>query len=74
MRRIDGAAVGAVVRKDPLAVTRSKAVILPMLMVPTLLLVVLPAMIGLGARRSAGRSRPCSTCRSTPATFSWPSC
>ena len=52
MRRVDGAAVGAVVRKDLLAVTRSKAVILPMLMVPALLLVVLPAMIGFGARRS----------------------
>ena len=50
---MDGAAVAAVVRKDLLAVTRSKAVILPMLMVPALLLVVLPAMIGLGARSSS---------------------
>ena len=55
MRRVDGAAVGAVVRKDLLAVTRSKAVILPMLMVPALLLVVLPALIGLAAR---GRTSP----------------
>lgn len=50
MRRPDGAAVSAVVRKDLLAVTRSKAVILPMLLVPLLLLVVLPALLGLAAR------------------------
>lgn len=55
MRRVDGTAVRAVVRKDLLAVTRSKAVILPMLMVPALLLVVLPAVIGLAAR---GRVAP----------------
>lgn len=51
MRHIDGGAVGAVVRKDLLAVTRSKAVILPMLLVPLLLLVVLPALLGLAARQ-----------------------
>jgi ABC-2 type transport system permease protein len=43
-------AVWAVVDKDLLAVRRSKAVVLPMLLVPFLLLVVLPAMIGLAAR------------------------
>ncbi len=50
MRRIDTAAVAAVVRKDLLAVTRSKAVLLPMLVVPFLLLVVLPVVLGLAAR------------------------
>lgn len=39
--------------KDLLAVRRSKAVVLPMLLVPTLLLVVLPALIGLAARTEA---------------------
>ena len=43
-------AVRAVVAKDLLAVRRAKAVVLPMLIVPALLLVVLPALIGLGAR------------------------
>jgi len=43
-------AVRAVVAKDLTAVRRSKAVVLPMLLVPILLLVVLPLVIGLGAR------------------------
>ena len=51
MSRVDPAAVRAVVRKDLLAATRSKAVVLPMLMVPVLLLVVLPAVVALGAGR-----------------------
>jgi ABC-type Na+ efflux pump permease subunit len=49
MSRVDPAAVRAVVRKDLIAATRSKAVVLPMLMVPVLLLVVLPAVVALGA-------------------------
>lgn len=52
MTPIDTAAVGAVVRKDLLAVSRSKAVVVPMLLVPLLLLVLLPALIGLAARSS----------------------
>jgi ABC-type Na+ efflux pump permease subunit len=40
----------AVMFKDMIAVRRSKAVVLPMLLVPTLLLVVLPLVIGLAAR------------------------
>ena len=50
MTTVDWAAVRAVVAKDLLAVRRSKAVLIPMLAVPTLLLVVLPALIGLAAR------------------------
>jgi ABC-type Na+ efflux pump permease subunit len=47
---VDRAAVGAIVAKDLTAVRRSKAVVIPMLVVPTLLLVVLPALIGFAAR------------------------
>ena len=43
-------AVRAVVAKDLTAVRRSKAVVLPMVLVPVLLLIVLPLVIGLGAR------------------------
>jgi ABC-type transport system involved in multi-copper enzyme maturation permease subunit len=49
MRR-DWNAVCAVVAKDFTAIRRSKAVVLPMLFVPFLLLVVLPFGIGLAAR------------------------
>jgi ABC-2 type transport system permease protein len=50
--RTDWTAVRAVMTKDLLAIKRSKAVVLPMLLVPTLLLVVLPLVIGLAARAS----------------------
>jgi ABC-type Na+ efflux pump permease subunit len=43
-------AVRAIVRKDLMAVRRSKAVFLPMLFVPLLLMVVVPAIIGLASR------------------------
>ena len=42
-------AMRAVVAKDLTAVRRSKGVVLPMLLVPTLLLIVLPLVIGLAA-------------------------
>jgi ABC-type Na+ efflux pump permease subunit len=51
---VNWVAVRAVIRKDLTAVRRSKAVFLPMLMVPILLLVVLPLVIGLVARSSGG--------------------
>jgi ABC-type Na+ efflux pump permease subunit len=47
---VDWGAVRAVVVKDLTAVRRAKAVVLPMLLVPVLLLVVLPLVIGLAAR------------------------
>ena len=47
-------AIRAIIGKDLTAVRRSKAVFLPMLMVPTLLLVVLPLVIGVAARTSGG--------------------
>lgn len=49
MTRIDRGAVRAVVAKDLLAVTRSASVVVPMLLVPALLLVALPALVGLAA-------------------------
>ncbi len=44
--------VWSVVRRDLLAVRRSKAVVVPMMLVPTLLMIVLPLVIGLAARRA----------------------
>ncbi|MBK9179703.1 MAG: ABC transporter permease [Acidimicrobiales bacterium] len=52
-RAPDWGAIRFVLWKDLVAVKRSKAVVLPMLLVPVLLLVVLPLVIGLAAR-SAG--------------------
>ncbi len=49
---LDWYAIGAVVRKDLTAVRRSKAVLLPMLIVPSLMLVLLPAAIGFAASRA----------------------
>ena len=46
-------AIWAVVAKDLTAVRRSKAVVLPMVFVPILLLIVLPLLIGLAARSQA---------------------
>jgi ABC-2 type transport system permease protein len=46
----DWNAIGAIVRKDITAVRRSKAVVIPMLTVPFLLLVVLPLVVGIAAR------------------------
>ena len=47
--RINWSAVSAITRRDLAAVTRSKAVMLPMLFVPLLMLVVLPLSVGLAA-------------------------
>jgi ABC-type Na+ efflux pump permease subunit len=47
---VDWGAVRAVFAKDFAAVRRSKAIVLPMLIVPFLLLVVLPLVIGYAAR------------------------
>ncbi|WP_426574354.1 ABC transporter permease subunit [Aquihabitans sp. McL0605] len=50
--KVDWAAVRAIVRKDLTAVRRSKAVMLPMLLVPVVLLVLLPLSVGLAAGSS----------------------
>ena len=49
-RRVDWPVVWALVARDLTAVRRSKAVVLPMMLVPVLLLVVLPLVVGLAAR------------------------
>ena len=54
----DWRVVAAVVAKDLTAVRRSKAVVLPMLLVPALLLVVLPLVVGLAARGHAADLGP----------------
>ncbi len=48
--RPDWPVMRAIIRKDLIAVRRSKAVVIPMLAVPTLLMVILPLGIGLAAR------------------------
>ncbi len=52
--RLDWPVIWSVVHRDLLAVRRSKAVIIPMMLVPTLLMIVLPLAIGLAARRASG--------------------
>ncbi len=47
--RIDRAAVATVFRRDVSAIGRSKAVLLPMMIVPFLLLVILPIAVGVAA-------------------------
>ncbi len=47
LERPDG--VAAIIRKDLTAIRRAKAIFLPMLLVPTLLLVVLPLLLGVAA-------------------------
>lgn len=54
MRRVNWTAVRGVVVKDLTAVRRSKSVIIPMLAVPVMLMVVLPAAVGLSARAASG--------------------
>lgn len=49
-RQRDWAAIATVMRKDLLAIKRSKAIVLPMLFVPLVLLVALPVGIGAYAR------------------------
>ncbi|MEO0494163.1 MAG: ABC transporter permease subunit [Actinomycetota bacterium] len=49
----DWAVVAAVVRRDLRAVRRSKAVVIPMMLVPTLLMIVLPLVIGYAARTAS---------------------
>ncbi|MDQ1403855.1 MAG: type transport system permease protein [Actinomycetota bacterium] len=50
MSRRNWPAIRAVVWKDVTAIRRSKAIVLPMVIVPALLLIVLPTVIGLAAR------------------------
>ncbi len=45
--------IGAVVQRDLRAIRRSKAVVIPMMLVPTLLMIVLPLVVGLAARSAS---------------------
>lgn len=54
MTRLRWPVVRAIMAKDLTAVRRSKAVVLPMVIVPALLLVVLPLLVGLAARGAQG--------------------
>lgn len=54
MTGVDRGAVLAVIGKDLRAIRRSKAVVLPMLIVPFLLMVVFPFAVGLAARLQSG--------------------
>lgn len=49
-KRPDWNAIRAIIHKDNLAIRRSKAVMIPMLVVPTILLVIVPFLIGLTAK------------------------
>jgi ABC-type Na+ efflux pump permease subunit len=49
---IDWSAVSTIVRRDFTAILRSRAVLLPMLIVPFLLLVILPIAVGLASTRT----------------------
>jgi len=53
-RRARWAVIRAIVAKDLIAVRRAKAVVIPMLAVPVLLMVVLPFGVGLAARAQDG--------------------
>ena len=50
--RTDWEAIGIVIRKDLTAVRRSKAITLPMVLVPVILIVALPLSVGLLARNA----------------------
>ncbi len=53
MSAVDWRAVRAVVAKDLTAVRRAKAVVIPMVVVPAILLVILPALVAFGARNAS---------------------
>ena len=53
MSGVQWPAVWAIVAKDVTAIRRSKAVVIPMLLVPTLLMIVLPLVIGYAARTAS---------------------
>ena len=51
--RLDVGAIRAIVARDLRAIRRSKAVVLPMMLVPFLLMIVLPLVVGYAARQAA---------------------
>lgn len=64
--RIDTGAIRAIVARDLRAVRRSKAVVVPMLTVPFLLMIVLPLVVGYAARTASSTGREISFLTSLP--------
>ncbi len=69
---IDWPVVRAVVARDLRAVRRSKAVVIPMMLVPFLLLVVLPLVVGVAARQASSPNSTISFLDSLPAALADP--
>ena len=61
----------AIITKDVIAIRRSKAIVIPMLAVPALLMIVMPAMIGT-ASKSASRSNISQVLENIPGDFAEP--
>ena len=68
--RIDWGAVRSIMRRDLMAVRRSTAVVLPMLLVPLVMLVLLPASVGLAA--NGGSLDPTRFLEMVPSTLAEP--
>jgi len=69
---VDWPVVSAVIARDLRAVRRSKAVVVPMMLVPFLLLVVLPLLVGLAARQASSPNGTISFIDSLPAALADP--
>lgn len=69
---VDWFVVRAVVARDLRAVRRSKAVVIPMMLVPFLLLVVLPLVVGMAARQASTPTTTISFLDSLPAALANP--
>ncbi|MEZ5166304.1 MAG: ABC transporter permease subunit [Acidimicrobiales bacterium] len=69
---MDWSAIRAIIARDLTAVRRSKAVVIPMLTVPFLLMVVLPLVVGYAARRAARTGHEIEFLRSLPSQLADP--
>ncbi len=69
---VDWYVVRAVIARDLRAVRRSKAVVIPMMLVPFLLLVVLPLVVGFAARQASTPTSTISFLDSLPAALADP--
>jgi len=69
---VDWQVVRAVIARDLRAVRRSKAVVIPMMLVPFLLLVVLPLVVGIAARQASTPTSTISFLDSLPAALANP--
>lgn len=69
---LDTGAIRAIVARDLRAVRRSKAVVVPMMTVPVLLMVVLPLVVGFAARRASATGRPIQFLQNLPPQLAEP--